>query len=128
MKRALQIMAVLLAVALTAQPVLAGVDCLTGAGMQAEACPMGMSAMNADCPMATGMSAFICDQQCCRLHAPQTIAVRGDAVRLKSTEAFSTVSEWIAIPLVPVFNTESQSASNATDSPPIYLLNRVFRI
>jgi hypothetical protein len=112
-----------------AQPVLAAIACAPAqpaAGVPE--CPMAMDGMGADCPMAGLASANECSPNCCTRVFPQALApfVTSEKLRLALSIAF------IALPVAPA--TAKASAASFTRietrsaSPPLYILNQVFRI
>ncbi len=126
MKRIFQFAAVAVVLLLAVQPALAGVACASS-GMSRAACPMGMSEMGADCPMAYGLLAD-CSQDCCNHSAPKAMLLPATPAKpnlLLAPIAVSPAAELDhALAALPGW----LPAMAATSSPPPYLLNCVFRI
>lgn len=123
MKRLLQTVAVLVASVLAVQPALAALAC------SAESrCPMAMSEMGPDCPMAHSLEAANCSPDCCdhstlgasqswvTLSRPKNHAV--DPAPAAGIVVFSTPA--VGRGILPDPATQS--------SPPRYILHQVFRI
>lgn len=126
MKRAFQFAAVAVVLLLAVQPALAGVACETS-GMTRAACPMGMSEMGVDCPMAHGMMAD-CGQNCCE-HATSTAVVLPAALaKPRLLAAGSAVSVAVELHVAVAPRPDWLPAMTTTSPPPRYLLNCVFRI
>jgi hypothetical protein len=129
-RRLTQFVAILVVVCFAAvQPAMGGLSC--AARMHAACapgCPMTMSGMGADCPMASQMAANSCAQNCCAQAQPQAVVLPA-AVKelhlavLASPAAFS--AETCASG--PDFARRAAVAAES-DTPPLYLLNQVFRI
>jgi hypothetical protein len=128
MKRAIQIFAILLIGLLTAGPAWAAVSCALGESTMGDSCPMGMAKMSADCPMSHALAATDCSQDCCNRALPQATGFL----------AFPSKPRLLAPPIAlqTQLTTETNSAAvkphavdmPIADSPPRYLLLRVFRI
>jgi hypothetical protein len=125
MKRGFQFVALLIVSLLAGAHVLAGFAC----AMQPVAgsdCPMGMSNMASDCPMSH-MSVQECPMGCCA--RSQRVVVSQDLVFLKQRH----VVEPLAVPNGVTDRAQRELAvadmsARETSSPPVYILNRVFRI
>lgn len=128
MKRVIQFFAVTLICVLTAGPAWAAVSCALGDSAAGASCPMGMAQMDADCPMSHAMAAANCSQDCCNRATPQATGFLAfpSKPRLLST-AFAVEN-----PMVLASSTSSVSPRPTSlvkaDSPPRYILLRVFRI
>jgi hypothetical protein len=122
MRRTLPFAAVLAIGLLIIGPAFAGVRCVMSAADAASACPMDMSNMGSDCPMPR-MDVLACVSDCCAQQAPAVTAKHWVAEKAFTVAEMPvlTVTEklvWDGIALrVP-----------ETNSPPVYVLNRVFRI
>lgn len=127
MKRATQILSVLLVLILGTGPAWAALGCASDPGM-GSACPMGASAMDADCPMAHSLAGPDCSRDCCELQTPTADVLNA------LTSKPSPVKALPAVAAVPVaFAVEGAShpvvmLDLAGSSPPRYILLRVFRI
>ena len=86
MKRGFQFAAVAVVLLLAVQPAMAGVACATS-GMARAACPMGMSEMGADCPMAHGLVTD-CSQDCCNHSAPKAMVLPAAPAKPMATAAW----------------------------------------
>jgi hypothetical protein len=125
MKRGLQFIALLTVSLLAGAHVLAGFVC----AMQPVAgsdCPMGMNNMANDCPMSR-MSVQECPMGCCA--RSQRVVVAQDLMFLKQRH----VTEPLVTPNGVTDGTQRELAVadlsvQAMSSPPVYILNRVFRI
>jgi hypothetical protein len=134
MKNLLKTTVLLIAGLLAAQPVLSSLSCVAGmAPACAPDCPMAMSSMAPDCPMngmgATGMTADQgCQRNCCTRNA-------FDAVLPRIGRDKSQVAIHVPVAAFAVTFAAAQPERPATDSfdpladsPPRYIMNRVFRI
>ena len=114
-------MAVLVIGLLAGAPVWAGLHCLVTAAEAASACPMGMSGMSNDCPM-TRMDVLACGKDCCAQQAPAVTA------KLWLAEKASPGTVVLPIPVAKLILTRVDRDVPEMSSPPVYVLNRVFRI
>jgi hypothetical protein len=122
MKRTLQLVAVLVMGLLAGAPVLAGVRCVMSAAGMASACPMDMSNMGSDCPMPR-MDVLACVSDCCAQQAPAVTAKQ-----LVAEKASPATAMPLPTPAVKVVWAGVLLRVPETSSPPVYVLNRVFRI
>ena len=129
MKRLAQFVAILAMAFLVIPPALAGVICTPAESAACvPSCPMAMDSMGADCPMVGQAMASECPLNCCAQNALHAVAplVPSEKVRL----AISLLAA--VLPGAPL--TIGAQASlfapleNKAVSPPIYILNQVFRI
>ena len=125
MKRGLQFVAVLIVSFLAGAPVLAGLAC-AAQPVAGSDCPMDMSNMANDCPMSHA-SVRECPLDCCA--RSQSVVVAQDVVFLKQRH----VVEPLAVPGGVADGARRELAVadlsvRAMSSPPVYILNRVFRI
>ena len=128
MKRAFQIVGILLIVLLGAGPASAAVGCVLGSSAMGPSCPMGMTRMDADCPMSHAHAAVNCSQDCCNRTAPIAQAVNAVPVKPKLVAAAPHMSE-LTVPAAPEENSRPQVLpSFAANSPPRYIMLRMFRI
>jgi hypothetical protein len=121
MRRGLQFVAVLVIGLLAGVPSLAGIACERGPASAASVCPMGMSGMENDCLMPR-MDVLACVQDCC-LKPLSTLAAKPGIV-VKASIGVRTVPA----PAVKLALAAAARDVPETDSPPVYILNRVFRI
>jgi hypothetical protein len=126
MRRLLQISTTLVISLLALQPALEGLACSMLMGPVA--CPMSIKAMSPDCAMAQPMAQAGCAQDCCNHALPQSAVIT--AVPAKSRSAApAQLTLAGAEPLQPQTASVVRNATAASVSPPpLYLLNRVFRI
>jgi hypothetical protein len=122
--------AVLLVIGLlAAQPVLSSLNCAAGlAAACAPGCSMAMSSMAPDCPMS-GMSATEgCPQNCCTQNSVNAVLPKAATDKSKVT---------IHVPVAALASVDAaagpekpaaESLDARIDTPPLYILNRVFRI
>lgn len=126
MKRLGQFGVLLVAAILVAQPVLAEVPCAAGAATACSAkCPM--IATGGECPMGQSMAPE-CANDCCTQVVPQAVVQPASPEKLRAYAAPAAVTA----PRILISGVAANAALTATpgifESPPIYLLNRVFRI
>jgi len=127
MKHLLKNVVLLVIGLLAAQPVLSSLNCAAWmAHTCAPGCPMTMTSMGPDCPMAGFTDAEGCSQKCCtQVEAllPRTSTDKSTATIQVHVAAYADVvqADRLEIPAV-------DSADRSADSPPLYILNRVFRI
>jgi hypothetical protein len=129
MKRFAQFVCLLAIAILGIQPVFAGIACtLAGADTCVPDCPMAMGAMAADCPMAGQMAMSDCPPDCCTHTISQAIASPA------APEKFRLVISAVLMALPGTSIAERASApsfapiESRSGSPPLYLLNQIFRI
>jgi hypothetical protein len=89
---------------------------------------MGMSWMDADCPMAHSLVGPDCTRDCCELRTPTADVLNALTSKPSPVKALPAVAE-----VSPVFAVEVAShplvvLDLAGSSPPRYILLRVFRI
>jgi len=128
MKQAIQFLSVLLVLVLSTGPAWAALGCASDAGM-GSSCPMGMSSVDPDCPMAHNLAAANCSQDCCNEQTP-TADVQSALTSKPSPVKALPAGEAVAA-IVPVSEGTSRTAVivvRAGNSPPRYILLRVFRI
>lgn len=91
-------------------------------------CPMQMSGMSPDCPMAVRTLHANCERNCCSHPRLQTIGplAASDKLRLVAL-APSTIEPAQASVPDPIFLAQTGIEIRSA-SPPIYILNQVFRI
>jgi hypothetical protein len=129
MKRITQFSAVVFLALLTVQPVLASLSCaLGGVRGGASSCPMGMSEMGADCPMASHMVDAGCSQNCCAQAGLPTrgAAVKADKLRVDGLSA--AVAALVTYAQSGRTTGTDRRSGVRGDSPPRHILNQVFRI
>lgn len=128
MKRALPIVGILLVLLLAAGPASAAISCAMSNSAMGPSCPMGIAGMDADCPMSHALAAADCSQDCCNRAAPIALVQNGIPVKPKLL-ATSLQLATIAIPIEAERNSRPEApAFFAANSPPRYILLRVFRI
>jgi hypothetical protein len=129
MKHLLKTAVLLVVGLLVAQPVLSSLSCAAGmAAACVPGCPMAMSGMAPDCPMKGMSAAEGCPQGCC---TQKTV----NAVLPKSARNKSKVSVHVPVAtLASVYaaagleRPAAVSHEARANTPPRYILNRVFRI
>ena len=130
MKNLLKTAVLIVVSLLAAQPVLSSWSCAAGmAPLCAQGCPMAMAGMGQECPM-TGMSAANeCIQDCCARNAVNAVLPKAATVKLRAGHDswLSVLAGAAEIGPVDVQRSEIDGGRRA-DSPPVYLVNRVFRI
>jgi hypothetical protein len=122
MRRGLQLVALLVIGFLAVGPVFAGVRCVMSAADAASACPMDMSNMGSDCPMPR-MDVLACVSDCCARQAPAVTAKQWIAEKAAPVAAMPVLPATVKL----VWNGALLHVPE-TSSPPVYVLNRVFRI
>lgn len=126
MKRGFQFAAVAVVLLLAVQPALAGVACATS-GMARATCPMGMSEMGADCPMAHGLTAG-CTQDCCNDTAPKPVLLPAVPVKPRLLGASIAISPVVELDIAVAAQPDWLPSLATASPPPRYLLHCVFRI
>lgn len=114
---------------LAAQPVLSSLSCAAGmAAACVPGCPMAMSGMTPDCPMKGMSAAEGCPQSCCTQNTFN--AVLPKAARNKSIVSIHVPAATLASVYAAAGLEKPAVASleARADTPPRYILNRVFRI
>lgn len=128
MKQLFQIAGVLLIVLLGAGPASAAVGCAAQNSAMDSSCPMGMAGMGADCPMSHSLAALDCSEDCCNLTAPVAQVVNAVPVKPKLIAAAQPMLARTVATEVEGISRPGLSKSVAANSPPRYILLRVFRI
>lgn len=125
MRRAFQFAAGILALTVAVQPLAAAATC----GMASPAsCPIGMSEMSPDCPMAQQMAEEACMQDCCNHAVPRAAAPAvATAIRRVGMVTAATTAA-VAAPETSRQRTAIGPPVSVSSSPPSYILNQVFRI
>ena len=124
MKRLFQFMAIAMAGLVAAQPALAGLLCAA----PVSACPVAMTDMGPGCPMAGRMAADNCPLTAYLRAMPQSLASVASPARPKVESPAGAQSSTFVLPTVVGSRLASGAAAAEASSPPLYLLNRVFRI
>jgi hypothetical protein len=128
MKRLFQCVCTLVVVLLAGHPVLEELACSLHMGDGRAACSMAMSEMSPDCPMAGQRSQAGCVQSCCNHALPQTAVLLSAPAKPKSVAAAVLTLAGLTLPHPHLAYTPRRATAAAASSPPIHLLNRVFRI
>lgn len=129
MKRIAQFAAALALALFVVEPALAGLPCAFGLPAAcAPDCPMLMSGMGADCPMAGPMAASDCPQNCCAHAVAQAIATVVAAENLKTAAHTTALATPIEVGTTRLAAAHGGAIGARVESPPLYLLNQVFRI
>jgi hypothetical protein len=126
MRRGLQFVAVLVLGFLAGAPVLGGLACAVQPVM-GSGCPMDMSNMASDCPMSRA-GVQECQLDCCA--RSQNAVAAQDVVFFKQRHV---VTDPLWAPDGTTYEAPRELAASVmsvpeTSSPPVYILNRVFRI
>ncbi len=127
MKHSVQRIAVLMIALLAGLPVLAGITCSNCSSLGARACSMDMGSMASDCTMSQAeLRAY--SQDCCLQSQAAVVTQIVDVFKLRHIAPVL-----FAIPSITA--NASQPSSMAltfhvpeSNSPPVYIRNRVFRI
>ena len=122
MRRGLQFVGLLVIGLLAAGPAFAGLHCVMSAADVASACPMDMSNMGSDCPMPR-MDVLTCVSDCCAQQAPAVTAKQLVAEKAPPVAAMPLLTATVKL----VWDGAALRVPE-TNSPPVYVLNRVFRI
>ena len=126
MRRLLHISTMLVIALLALQPALEGLACSMPMGPVA--CPMSMSAMSPDCPMGQQMAQAGCAQDCCNHALPQSAVITAIPAKCRSAApAQLTLAGAEPLQLQTAYVVRNTTAASSSP-PPLYLLNRVFRI
>ncbi|HTA78728.1 MAG TPA: hypothetical protein VK720_04240 [Terracidiphilus sp.] len=123
MKKLLQLFAVIVIGLLAIQPALAALTCPT-----ASRCTMGMSGMGPNCPMTPALAAAGCVSGCCAQTLPPTNQSWGTIAKPKATAANGVLVVAVVLSDAPSATERSHSDPAVLNSPPRYILHRVFRI
>jgi hypothetical protein len=127
MKRIAQCVAVLAIALLMVQPVLAGSNCILGAAAACvEGCPM--AGMGADCPMQSPMLSSGCPMDCCGHAVMQATEPVAAADRARVAVQVSALTGRPEILAAAADDLRAGMEARDASPPPIYILNRVFRI
>jgi len=119
---------------LAAQPVLSSLSCAAGlVPACVPGCPMATSSMAPDCPMTDMMPAGMtagegCSQNCCTQNSVIAVLLRVTTAKSRTwilIPAAAPGSEYLSAGLE---RPAGESLETRVDSPPIYILNQVFRI
>jgi hypothetical protein len=115
---------------LMAQPVLASLPCEANhASPCASGCPMAMSEMGADCPMASQhMMDAGCLQTCCARAGLQTFAPAVGAGKLRAGVAAVPLAQLVTVLPANRITGFGRASEVRGESPPRYIVNQVFRI
>lgn len=127
MKRAFQFAAIFAVLLMAGQPVLAAASCDMGMASSSATCPMGMSEMSSDCPMAHGLTAE-CAQNCCNHSSPKAMTLPAAPAKPRLLAAGVTVSPVTEFDFAVAAHSDWQPAIATASPPPLYLLDRAFRI
>ena len=128
MKRAFQIVGILLVLLLAAGPASAALGCTLSGPAMDSSCPMDMDGMSADCPMSHALATVDCSHDCCDRTAPIALVVNGIPVKSKFVASIPQISS-LTVPSEAEENSHFEGLpSFAASSPPRYILLRVFRI
>jgi len=128
MKWAFQIARVLLIILIGVGPASAAVGCVLGNSAMGPSCPMGTTGMDADYAMSHALAAGGCSQDCCNRTAPIVQLVIAVPVKPKLAAAVPQMAG-LTIPTAVEGNSQPEVSQNFTaNSPPRYILLRVFRI
>ncbi|HEY2860636.1 MAG TPA: hypothetical protein VGJ21_19610 [Terracidiphilus sp.] len=125
MRRLLQISAMLVITLVALQPALDG---LARSIWMGPACPMGMSAMSADCPMAQQAAQAGCAQDCCNHALPQSAVISAIAAKPKGGAPAPMITATAAPLQVQATSASVTMPAASSSPPPLYILNQVFRI
>ncbi len=134
MKHLLKTTVLLIAGLLAAQPVLSSLSCVAGKAPACNpGCSMTMSSMAPDCPMAgmraTGMTADEgCQRNCCTRNAFDAVLPRMVRDKSKVTVQVPVAAFASTFAGAQLERPATDSFDRLADSPPQYILNRVFRI
>ena len=120
MKRAFQVAAMIVILLLGVQPALEGAACAMGGAMPT-ACPLCMSAMGTDCPMAQGMV------DCCNRTPLKAVILAAIPAKPRSAAASSRTSTGLALLFSAVAPSRWLPVVISSPPPP-FLFSRVFRI
>ena len=128
MKRTFPIVGILLVLLLAAGPASAAVRCVLASTAMGPSCPMSMAGMDVDCPMSHTLAAADCSQDCCNQAAPIALAQNGIPVKPKLLLPMLNMAS-IDVPIAAEGNSRPEILPTvAANSPPRYILLRVFRI
>ncbi|MGD0891177.1 MAG: hypothetical protein ABR923_06560 [Terracidiphilus sp.] len=130
-KRFLQIVAVLVAALLCAQPALAGLNCTMGAPASipcAPDCGMAMSQMGMDCQTPLQVAGTGCFQNCCQQGLPQVVAQLTAGAKPKASGTKILLMTPTVAPAAEMALVVTPPGDIVSGTPPRYILFRAFRI
>jgi hypothetical protein len=129
MKHLLKTAVLLVVGLLAAQPVLSSLDCAAGmAAACVPGCPMAMSSMSSDCPMKGMSAAEGCPQSCCTQNSLNAVLPQAAPDKSKATIHISAATLASVYAAAGLEKPTAVSLEGRADTPPRYILNRVFRI
>jgi hypothetical protein len=128
MKRVFQIAGVLLILVLGAGPASAAIGCVLSNPAMGQSCPMGVAGMDADCPMSHALAPRDCSQDCCNRTAPIAVVLSGLPVKPKLVAAAPAIARLNLVTAAKPHIFPEILPPVAANSPPRYILLRVFRI
>ncbi len=123
----LQFAAAAVVLMLAGQPALAGVACAMSEMPPAAACPMSTHEMGDDCPFAHDVPQDCSQDGCCRT-APMAVLAPAAPAQPKQVAASVPISPQSEMQAAEAAQLAWQPEPAVSGSPPLYLLNRVFRI
>jgi hypothetical protein len=127
LKRQFQLFAMVLTALLAGGPSLAAAACTFSSTMFGASCPMGMAKMDADCPMAQSLAAD-CSQECCNRAQSPAVVIPGVPGKPKLLAIALHFVQLAAISIPTAGSTAQPVPLRVAASPPLHLLNCVFRI
>ncbi len=128
MKRQFQIFAMLLTVLLAGGPSLTAAACTINNIAMGASCPMGMAEMGASCPMAQSLATADCSGDCCNRAQSPVVAVQDVPVKPTVLAIALHFEQPIAMSTAKTDSTPESASSRVAASPPLHVLNCVFRI
>ena len=129
MKRIVQFAAILAIALLLVQPALAASACLFGPAVACvTGCPMAMGGMRPNCPMSSQMVASSCPMDCCSHSASQATEPVATADKMRAVAQPLTLAEFAVIPISNPALAAREINEIRGVSPPLTILNQVFRI
>jgi hypothetical protein len=129
MKHLLKIAVVLIVGLLVAQPVLSSLSCAAGsAAACVPGCPMAMSSMAPDCSVKGMSAAEGCPQSCCTQNTLTAVLPKAATDKSRITISIPVAAFASSVASTGIEKPAAVSLEARADTPPRYILNRVFRI
>lgn len=129
MKQPAQFVAVLVIVLLAVTPAFTGLPCVVATRTAcAPGCPMAMNGICSDCPMSRQMGASQCPCNCCSQTLPETFTLSASPQKLHPGALASPLVIGVTIPAAIRTFAAPAAVEGRASPPPLYLVNRVFRI
>ena len=128
MKRLAQFAALFVMAFLMGQPVAEALQCSRHTCATPSPCPMEMSDMSADCPMAQPMPTVDCFPSCCGHANPQSAVLSATPAEPVKAQSAILPAAILSDSRLELIASAAHAVPVTSNSPPRFILNRVFRI